>query len=81
MEPRVATHTRHPWGGQRWAGALAGDPAALNAVFARIDEMAQASLVRLTPDPVDNFKPYVITALSLAGLYLLTLFGLRYAPW
>lgn len=59
----------------------AGDPEGLNAVFARIDEMAQASLVRLTPDPVDNFKPYVITALSLAGLYLLTLFGLRYAPW
>ncbi|MFT6863696.1 MAG: Ca-activated chloride channel family protein [Akkermansiaceae bacterium] len=65
-------------GGETFA---AGDPAALNAVFARIDEMAQASLVRLTPDPVDNFKPYVITALSLAGLYLLTLFGLRYAPW
>ncbi len=65
-------------GGETFA---AGDPAALNAVFARIDEMAQASLVRLTPDPVDNFKPYVITALSLAGVYLLTLFGLRYAPW
>lgn len=65
-------------GGETFA---AGDPAALKAVFARIDEMAQASLVRLTPDPVDNFKPYVITALSLAGLYLLTLFGLRYTPW
>ena len=43
--------------------------------------MAQASLVRLTPDPVDNFEPYVITALSLAGVYLLSLFGLRYTPW
>lgn len=65
-------------GGETFA---AGDPASLNAVFEKIDHMAQASLVRLTPDPVDNFKPYVITALSLAGVYLLTLFGLRYTPW
>lgn len=65
-------------GGETFA---AGDPDALKAVFQRIDEMAQASMVRLTPDPVDNFKPYVITALSLAGVYLLTLFGLRYTPW
>lgn len=65
-------------GGETFA---AGDPDALKAVFARIDEMAQASLVRLTPDPVDNFGPYLMVALSLAGLYLLTLFGLRYNPW
>lgn len=65
-------------GGQTFA---AGDPDALKAVFQRIDEMSQASLVRLTPDPVDHFRPYVITALSLAGVYLLTLFGLRYTPW
>jgi Ca-activated chloride channel family protein len=65
-------------GGETFA---AGDPIALKTIFARIDEMAQASLVRLTPDPVDNFKPYAITALSLAGAYLLTLFGLRYNPW
>lgn len=65
-------------GGETFA---AGDPGALKAVFTRIDEMAQASMVRLTPDPVDNFKPYVITALSLGAVYLLTLFGLRYTPW
>lgn len=65
-------------GGETFA---AGDPEALKAVFARIDEMAQASLVRLTPDPVDHFQPYLITALSLAGTYLLTVFGLRYTPW
>ncbi|MGC6457766.1 MAG: vWA domain-containing protein [Akkermansiaceae bacterium] len=59
----------------------AGDPEGLKSVFARIDEMAQASLERLTPDPVDNFKPYLITALSLGGVYLLTLYGLRYTPW
>ncbi len=65
-------------GGETFA---AGDPAALAAVFTRIDGMAQASLIRLTPDPVDNFKPYLLTAMALAGLYLLTLFGLRYTPW
>ncbi|MEJ6718602.1 MAG: VWA domain-containing protein [Akkermansiaceae bacterium] len=65
-------------GGETFA---AGDPNALKAVFQRIDEMAQASLVRLTPDPVDYFRPYLITAFSLAGVYLLTLFGLRYTPW
>ncbi|MFT6242954.1 MAG: Ca-activated chloride channel family protein [Akkermansiaceae bacterium] len=65
-------------GGQTFA---AGDPAALKSVFLQIDEMAQASLVRLTPDPVDNFKPYLITAMSIAALYLITLFGLRYTPW
>lgn len=59
----------------------AGDPEALKSVFSRIDEMAQASMERLTPDPVDNFKPYLITALSLGGVFLLTLFGLRYTPW
>ena len=65
-------------GGETFA---AGDPESLKTVFQRIDEMAQASLVRLTPDPVDHFRPYIITALSLAGVYLLTLFGLRYTPW
>ena len=65
-------------GGETFA---AGDPNALKAIFQRIDEMAQASLVRLTPDPVDYFRPYLITAFSLAGVYLLTLFGLRYTPW
>jgi Ca-activated chloride channel family protein len=65
-------------GGETFA---AGDPEALKVVFQRIDEMAQASLVRLTPDPVDYYKPYLITAMSIAGLYLLTLFGLRYTPW
>lgn len=59
----------------------AGDPKALEAVFQRIDAMQQASIKRLTPDPVDNFKPFSIAALSLGGLWLLTLFGFRYTPW
>ncbi len=65
-------------GGETFA---AGDPEALKVVFRRIDEMAQAPLERLTPDPIDNFGPYLIAGLSIAGVYLLTLFGLRYTPW
>ena len=63
------------------ANFAAGDPAALKAVFQKIDEMEPAEMERLTPDPVDHYRPYVITALCLGGTYLLTLFGLRYTPW
>lgn len=59
----------------------AGDPGALKAVFARIDEMEKAPLKRVTPDPVDFFQPFALAALGLGALYLLTLFGLRYTPW
>jgi Ca-activated chloride channel family protein len=65
-------------GGQMFA---AGDPNALKEVFRRIDEMQQAPIKRLTPDPIDFFKPYTIAGLSLSGLWLLSLFGLRYTPW
>ena len=59
----------------------AGDPAALDAIFARIDEMEKAPLKRVTPDPVDFYQPFSLAGLSLGGLFLLTLFGLRHTPW
>jgi len=59
----------------------AGDPAGLKGVFARIDEMQKAPLKRVTPDPVDFFGPFAIAGLTIGGLYLLTLFGLRHTPW
>jgi len=65
-------------GGETFA---AGDPAALQSVFRKIDEMQQAEMKRLTPDPVDYYQPFIISALALSGVYLLTLFGLRYTPW
>ena len=65
-------------GGETFA---AGDPMALEAVFRTIDEMQQAPMKRLTPDPVDHFQPWSIAGLSLAATFLLTLFGLRYSPW
>lgn len=59
----------------------AGDPAALKAIFSRIDEMQKAPLKRLTPDPVDFFQPFALAGLGIGTLYLLTLFGLRHTPW
>jgi len=59
----------------------AGDPAALKAVFAKIDEMQKAPLKRVTPDPIDFFEPFAIAGLALGALYLFTLFGLRHTPW
>lgn len=58
-----------------------GDPAALDAVFAQIDEMQKAPLKRVTPDPVDFFEPFALSGLGVGALYLLTLFGLRHTPW
>jgi Ca-activated chloride channel family protein len=65
-------------GGQYFS---AGDPAALQAVFQQIDAIKQAPIKRLTSDPVDNFTPFLIAGFTLAGIHLLTLFGLRYNPW
>lgn len=59
----------------------AGDPAALETVFKRIDEMQQAPIKRVTPDPVDFFQPFALAGLALTMLWLLTLFGFRYTPW
>lgn len=65
-------------GGQYFS---AGDPESLTAVFKQIDAMKQSPIKRLTPDPVDNFQPFILAALAVAALHLLTLFGLRYNPW
>ena len=65
-------------GGQYFS---AGDPAGLEAVFKQIDVMKQAPIKRLTPDPVDNFRPVIYASFATGALYLLTLFGLRYNPW
>lgn len=59
----------------------AGDPSALDAVFARIDEMRKAPLKRVTPDPVDFYQPFALAGLTLGALHLLASFGLRPTPW
>lgn len=58
-----------------------GDPAALKSVFQRIDRMKQARLTPPAREFADLFWPLAIVGLSLAGLYGLCAFGLRYTPW
>lgn len=59
----------------------AGDPAALDAVFREIDQMQKARFKQVTADWVDDYTPLSLAGLATAGLYLLTLLGLRYTPW
>ena len=65
-------------GGQAFA---AGDPAALKEVFQHIDRMQPAKLRPGTPEYTDFVWPIALAGLSLAGLQLITSFGLRYTPW
>jgi Ca-activated chloride channel family protein len=67
-----------------WTGGESfqpGDQKALDAVFARIDEMQQTELVKSTPEQIDGFAPFVLLATGLLALHLLLQFALRYTPW
>ena len=59
----------------------AGDPAALNGVFAAIDSMQKARFKQTTADWVDHYTPFSIAGLAAATLYALSLLGLRFTPW
>lgn len=59
----------------------AGDPAALQNVFQTIDGMHAAKLKLPKREFADYFKPFVIGGLAITGLYLSTLFGVRFTPW
>ena len=58
-----------------------GDPEGLKAVFSRIDQMQQTRMEKTIPETYDDFQPTCIAGLSLLGVSLLSLFGLRYTPW
>jgi Ca-activated chloride channel family protein len=59
----------------------AGDPQALREVMKRIDKMRQTRLEKTLPESQDFHKPFSIAGLSLLGVAVLALFGLRYTPW
>jgi Ca-activated chloride channel homolog len=65
-------------GGEAFA---AGDPASLDIIFKRIDEMTRAKLEKTAPETLDHFAPYCIVALSVLSVMGLTSLGLRYTPW
>ncbi|OUV37701.1 MAG: hypothetical protein CBC62_07720 [Opitutia bacterium TMED102] len=60
---------------------VAGEPAALQAVFEKIDAMQPAKFKPKTPIPADNFRAFALTGLSMLALQLLSQFGIRFTPW
>lgn len=76
--PEVATIAAMT-GGEVFA---AGDPAALQSVFSRIDEMKKARLEKVSAETQDDFRPWTLAGGGLLATWLLTgLAGLRYNPW
>ena len=65
-------------GGEAFA---AGEPAALEAVFQKIDAMQQTRMEKTAAETLDHFAPFCIAGLSLLATTGLALFGLRYTPW
>ena len=58
-----------------------GDVDGLQSVFKHIDEMQQTRMEKVAAEVMDDFAPTCIAGLSLLGLCVSTLFGLRYTPW
>lgn len=59
----------------------AGDEAALQRVFERIDQMRAVRMERTLADVHDWFWPFCVVGLGALGLFVLSSFGLRYTPW
>jgi Ca-activated chloride channel family protein len=60
---------------------LAGDADAMKTVFQRIDQMKQTRLEKTIGETLDDFVIWSIIGLSLLGMGVTSLFGLRYTPW
>lgn len=57
------------------------DTQALQGVFKKIDSMEVAEMERTYAEVLDWFFPFAVAGISLAGLSMLSLLGLRYTPW
>ena len=57
------------------------DEESLKRVYARIDSMQKSRLEKTQAEAADDFGPWALGALSILGLGLLALFGLRTTPW
>ena len=58
-----------------------GDVEGLQAVFQHIDAMQQTRMEKVAAEVMDDFVPTCIVGLSLLGLCVSSLYGLRYTPW
>ncbi len=76
-QPELLTITGRT-GGEVFA---AGDPVALETVFARIDTMQVTETEKIAAESMDHFRPYAIAGGAVLTLLALSLFGLRLTPW
>jgi Ca-activated chloride channel family protein len=60
---------------------MVGDPDAMKTIFRHIDQIKQTRVEKTIGETLDDFVPWAIVGLSLVGVALLSLFGLRYTPW
>ena len=58
-----------------------GDVEGFNAIFRRIDQMRPAKIELVESEKIDNFQPWAYSALGVMGVWVLSLFGLRFTPW
>jgi Ca-activated chloride channel family protein len=77
IQDEVINICRHT-GGEAF---LAGDPEAMRTIFKRIDQMKQTRVEKTIGETLDDFVPWAIAGLALAGVAACSLFGLRYTPW
>ncbi len=77
IQDEIVTIT-HLTGGDAF---LAGDPDAMKVIFKRIDQMKQTRVQKTIGETLDDFVPWALAGLSLAGVGVTALFGLRYTPW
>ncbi|MBX9583208.1 MAG: VWA domain-containing protein [Gemmataceae bacterium] len=59
----------------------ADDPAALPAVFRKIDALKQAKITPTIAETVDYYEPFALAGAVLLLAGTLALYGLRYTPW
>ena len=58
-----------------------GDREGLKGIFQRIDQMQQAEIEKTAAETMDYFLPFCVFGLSVLGVGVCCLFGLRYTPW
>jgi len=63
------------------AAFIATDRVAVERVFRHIDRMEPARFAPSSAIPMDIFAPFAIAGLSVLGLWVLGLLGMRYTPW
>lgn len=77
LQDEIVTITHHT-GGEAF---IAGDPDAMQSIFRRIDQMKQTKIEKTIGETLDDYFAWCVGGLTLCGVAVAALFGLRYTPW